>query len=60
MPSTTIGLSSESYLGYSFPPTEDQGLAIVALTYAAGRFPRLCLFKLSKEGLETMVLGNIN
>jgi len=44
------------YLGFSNPfkiasmvSTKDGGLAICGTTYVAGRFPRICLFKLSKE-----------
>jgi hypothetical protein len=44
------------YLGFSNPfeiasltPTTDGGLAICGTTYVAGRFPRICLFKLSKD-----------
>ena len=46
------------YLGFSNPyeinciiNTSDEGLAIGATTYATGRFPRITLFKLSKEEL---------
>jgi hypothetical protein len=45
-----------SYLGFSNPfeiaavvSTLDGGLAVCGTTYVAGRFPRICLFKLSKE-----------
>lgn len=51
------------YLGFSNPfelasmvQTTDGGLAIAGTTYLAGRFPRACLFKLSKEELA----ANIN
>lgn len=44
------------YLGFSNPfeiaaitPTVDGGIAICGTTYVAGRFPRICLFKLAKE-----------
>jgi len=44
------------YLGFSNPfqlanliQTEDEGLAVCGTTYVAGRFARICLFKLSKE-----------
>lgn len=47
------------YLGFSNPfeiasltPTVDGGLAVCGTTYVAGRFPRICLFKLSKEQLS--------
>lgn len=46
------------YLGFSNPfeissivSTTDGGLAICGTTYVAGRFPRICLFKLSKEAI---------
>jgi hypothetical protein len=51
---------SSRYLGYSNPfevsdliQTEDGGLAVCGTTYLAGRFPRICIFKLSKEELAT-------
>jgi hypothetical protein len=51
---------SSRYLGYSNPfeashllQTADGGLAICGTTYLAGRFPRICIFKLSKEELAT-------
>lgn len=51
------------YLGFSNPfelggiiQTSDEGLAVCGTTYLAGRFPRMCLFKLSKEELA----ANIN
>lgn len=44
------------YLGFSNPfeiaaiiSTNDGGLAVAGTTYVAGRFPRICLFKLSSE-----------
>ncbi len=44
------------YLGFSNPfeiaalaPTVDGGLVICGTTYVAGRFPRICIFKLSKD-----------
>jgi len=44
------------YLGFSNPfeiasilSTADGGLAVCGTTYVAGRFPRICLFKLSSE-----------
>ncbi len=47
------------YLGFSNPyeinnmiSTSDDGLAIGATTYVTGRFPRIALFKLSKEELS--------
>lgn len=46
------------YLGFSNPfeiasivSTADGGLAICGTTFVAGRFPRICLFKLSKEAV---------
>lgn len=46
------------YLGFSNPfniasviQTDDEGLAVCGTTYVAGRFPRICIFKLSKEEL---------
>jgi hypothetical protein len=50
---------SSRYLGFSNPfeianltQTADGGLAICGTTYLAGRFPRICIFKLSKEKLS--------
>ncbi len=49
------------YLGFSNPyeiagfiQTKDDGLAVAALTYVAGRFPRVCLIKLSKDELADL------
>ncbi|MBI3218127.1 MAG: hypothetical protein HYZ44_01305 [Bacteroidetes bacterium] len=46
------------YLGFSNPfeiaavtTTKDGGLAVCGTTYVAGRFPRICLFKISREEL---------
>lgn len=46
------------YLGFSntfeiaaMTPTADNGLAVIGTTYIAGRFPRVCIFKLSAEEL---------
>ncbi len=46
------------YLGFSNPfeiaamtTTTDGGLAVCGTTYVAGRFPRICLFKISKDEL---------
>lgn len=51
-------LQGTRYLGFSNPyeiagfvQTKDEGLAVAALTYVAGRFPRIGLIKLSKEEL---------
>lgn len=53
---------SSRYLGFSNPfevgaltLTEDGGLAVCGTTYLAGRFPRICLFKISKEALMHQV-----
>jgi hypothetical protein len=50
------------YLGFSNPfeianlvQTTDGGLAVCGTTYLAGRFPRICIFKLSKEKLAENV-----
>jgi hypothetical protein len=49
---------SSRYLGFSNPfeianltQTADGGVAICGTTYVAGRFPRICIFKLSKDKL---------
>lgn len=49
---------SSRYLGFSNPfeiasliQTADGGLAVCGTTYLAGRFPRICIFKLSKDKL---------
>jgi hypothetical protein len=46
------------YIGFSNPfeiagmaTTADGGLAVCGTTYVAGRFPRICLFKFSREEL---------
>jgi len=53
---------SSRYLGFSNPfeiasliQTSDEGLAVCGTTYVAGRFPRICIFKLSKEQLASNV-----
>ncbi|HEY9048807.1 MAG TPA: hypothetical protein VIN08_23045 [Ohtaekwangia sp.] len=53
---------SSRYLGFSNPyqigcmiATEDGGLAVCGTTYLAGRFPRICIFKLSKEEVASNV-----
>lgn len=50
------------YLGFSNPfeigsliQTEDGGIAVCGTTYLAGRFPRICIFKLSKEELSNSI-----
>lgn len=47
------------YLGFANPfevasliQTVDDGLALCGTTYVAGRFPRICIFKLDKEKLS--------
>lgn len=56
----TGALRGSHYLGFSNPfevasiiQTEDKGLLVCGTTYLAGRFPRICLFKLSKEEVES-------
>jgi hypothetical protein len=53
---------SSRYLGFSNPyefssavSTTDGGLAVCGTTYLAGRFPRICIFKLSKEDMAENV-----
>ncbi len=50
------------YLGQTSPyeignlrMTSDGGMIILGRTFVAGRFPRLCLFKLSKEEVEAII-----
>ena len=50
---------SSRYLGFSNPyeissliQTSDGGLAVCGTTYLAGRFPRICIFKISKDELN--------
>lgn len=50
------------YLGFSntyeianIISTTDGGLAVSGVAYMAGRFPRICLFKLSKKDIEELV-----
>lgn len=45
-----IGFSNTFELA-SLTPTADKGLLVLGTTYIAGRFPRICLFKLSAEAL---------
>jgi hypothetical protein len=45
-----IGFSNSFELA-SIKPTADDGLVVLGTTYIAGRFPRICLFKLSAEAL---------
>lgn len=56
---------SSRYLGFSNPfeiasitQTADGGLAVCGTTYLAGRFPRICIFKLSKDKLAENVNSN--
>jgi hypothetical protein len=51
-------LAGTKHLGFvnpyeigSFVETEDGGLVVVGTTYVAGRFPRVCLFKLDNEAV---------
>jgi hypothetical protein len=53
---------SSRYLGFSNPfevadviETEDGGIAVCGTTWLAGRFPRICLFKISKDQHEQQV-----
>lgn len=53
---------SSEYLGFSNPfevaslmQTEDEGLIVCGTTNMAGRFPRITLFKLSKEDLQAKI-----
>ena len=55
-------LLGSKYLGFSNPfeiasllTTADGGLAICGSTYVAGRFPRICLFKISKDELANTI-----
>jgi len=56
----TTGLFIGSrYLGFSNPfevadiiQTSDEGIAVCGVTYTAGRFSRICIFKLSKSELN--------
>lgn len=50
------------YLGFSNPfeigsvlQTTDGGLLVSGITYVAGRFPRICLFKLSKDDVAGLL-----
>ncbi|MBX2916457.1 MAG: hypothetical protein KF856_14400 [Cyclobacteriaceae bacterium] len=55
---TTGALVGSKYLGFSNPfevaslaPTTDGGLVVCGTTYVAGRFARICIFKLSAKEL---------
>ena len=54
----TGALLGTRYLGFGnpyevsgFSSTDDNGLVVIGSTYVAGRFARICLFKLSNEEL---------
>jgi hypothetical protein len=58
----TAEFLSSRYLGFSNPyefssmtRTSDGGLAVCGTTYLAGRFPRICIFKLSEKDVEDNV-----
>src|SRR5690606_12252601 len=58
----TGALLGSHYLGFSNPfevssviATEDEGLLVCGTAYLAGRFPRICLFKLPKEELAEKI-----
>lgn len=53
---------SSRYLGFSNPfevasisSTSDEGLIVCGTTYLAGRFPRICLLKISKDELVSQL-----
>lgn len=53
---------SSRYLGFSNPfeigsvlQTADGGLLVAGITYVDGRFPRICLFKLSKDDVAGLL-----
>jgi hypothetical protein len=55
-------LLGSKYLGFSNPyemgnvaKTTDGGLIVVGTTYVAGRFPRICLYKLDMEDLKGLI-----
>jgi hypothetical protein len=57
---TSGELLSSRYLGFSNPfeignllQTSDEGLVVCGTTYLAGRFPRICMFKISKNELTS-------
>lgn len=59
---TSGELLGTKYLGSTYPyqiadfiVTEDMGLAVVGNTSVAGRFDRICLFKLSTEELSDLI-----
>ena len=60
----TQELLGSRYLGFDqpyqmadFTTTKDGGLAVLASTFATGRFARVAMFKLSKMDLETLAGG---
>jgi len=50
-----LGQTSPYEIG-NFVKTLDGGLIVLGNTFVAGRFSRLCLFKLTKSELEDFVL----
>jgi hypothetical protein len=55
-------LRGTRYLGFSNPyefgksiATEDGGIAVCGTTQISGRFPRICLFKISRSELENTI-----
>ena len=47
--------STYPYKNGSFVTTTDGGMAVLCQTFAAGRFGRMCLFKLSKDQAEAFI-----
>src|SRR5690606_17845561 len=59
---STGAFISSKHLGFSNPfevasliQTEDGGLAVCGTTWLAGRFPRICLFKISADEIATVI-----
>ena len=50
-----LGFSIPYEIG-NFTTTEDGGLAVVGTAFVAGRFPRICLFKLSLDDINTLTM----
>ncbi len=57
---TSFNFSGSKYLGFSNPfeiaamtTTADGGIAVCGTTYVAGRFPRICIFKMSSSVLQS-------
>lgn len=46
---------SNTFLFGNVIKTKDEGFAIAGTTYLSGRFSRLCLYKLQKEDIETLI-----